>query len=186
MRVLGFLLLSFLLSVNVAKSDVFQKSNGVQVVTMNHYNNNDNVYFFVGHQNTYTNYKKQYYSNNFNHLFTEIGYKYHIDPKLLYAIAVTESSLNPEAVNHNTNNTVDLGLMQINSCHLGTLSKYGISEQSLFIPKINITVGAWILSKCINQYGYTWSAVACYHTGAGNTDNREATNYIWKVFNNLK
>ncbi len=193
----------FAFVINV-KADVFQKSGNVQVIAMNKYNENsmqpsdNNPYFFVNshYQKTsrktsytgkkYSYYKTNYTSNNYSYLFKEIGSKYNLDPKLLYAIAVTESSLNPNAINYNTNGSIDYGLMQINSCHLPTLSKFGIDKNSLFQPQTNITVGAWILSKCVNKYGYSWNAIACYHMGSGSLDNREALRYVWQVYENLK
>ncbi len=27
----------------------------------------------------------------------------------------------------------------------------------------NVQVGAWILSRCVQRYGYTWTAVGCYN-----------------------
>lgn len=41
--------------------------------------------------------------------------RYSVNPYLLAAIAKTESGFNPTAVRHNTNNTRDLGVMQINT-----------------------------------------------------------------------
>ena len=48
--------------------------------------------------------------------FVEAGKKYGIDPQLLWAIAKTESQLNPNALNQNNKNgSYDIGIMQINS-----------------------------------------------------------------------
>ncbi|MGB9755889.1 MAG: lytic transglycosylase domain-containing protein [Desulfurella sp.] len=207
-KVILFCVGTLLLLTNFSKADVFQHDKGVEVITMNEYNNNmqpntqttdSNPYFFVRYdtpkkqRNSYSKYKYSknyyysYYTNNFASLFQEIGRKFNIDPKLLYAIAVTESSLNPNAVNYNnTNGSIDYGLMQINSCHLPTLERYGITKNDLFNPKTNVSVGAWILGKCIQKYGYSWQAIACYHTGNGSLNNKEALRYVWEVYRNLK
>ncbi|MBI2353981.1 MAG: transglycosylase SLT domain-containing protein [Deltaproteobacteria bacterium] len=43
--------------------------------------------------------------------FEEAGRAYGVSPQLLLGIARVESSLNPAAVNRNTNGSTDLGLM---------------------------------------------------------------------------
>lgn len=82
---------------------------------------------------------------------------------LLYAIARTESGLNPQAIGCNTNGSRDIGLMQINSAWLPTLASHGIGERDLFEPCTNIHVGAWILAGNVARLGYTWEAVGAYN-----------------------
>jgi len=94
----------------------------------------------------------------------EIGARYSVNPYLLGAIAKQESNFNANAVRTNTNGSRDIGVMQINSIWLPTLAKYGITEQQLFEPCINIAVGAWILRQRQIQYGNTWEAVGSYHS----------------------
>ena len=96
--------------------------------------------------------------------FEEAGNRYGISPQLLYAISKGESSFNPLAINYNTNGTYDYGLMQINSSWEPTLRKLGIPWNSLADPCTNVMVGAWVLSQCIQDYGYTWPAVGCYNS----------------------
>jgi hypothetical protein len=65
--------------------------------------------------------------------------RYGVNPYLLYAIAKTESNLNPSAINRdNKNGSYDIGLMQINSRWLPTLRKYGIEESQLWDACLNI------------------------------------------------
>jgi soluble lytic murein transglycosylase-like protein len=64
-------------------------------------------------------------------------------------------------MNHNRNGTVDVGLMQINSLWAEEL---GETWGSLDDPCTNVMVGAWILNQCMQDYGYTWNAVGCYHS----------------------
>jgi len=89
--------------------------------------------------------------------------RYQVSSALLYAIARTESGLNPLAIGRNGNGSRDIGLMQINSAWLPTLASHGISERNLFEPCTNIHVGAWILAGNVSRLGYTWDAVGAYN-----------------------
>ncbi len=112
----------------------------------------------------------------------EIGHKYGISPYLLYAIAKTESGLNPHAVNRaNRNGTYDIGLMQINSAWLPTLARYGITEHALYEPCVAIDVGAWILVQNMRRMGQSWDAVGAYNA----VDDARRLRYARKVYRNL-
>lgn len=93
--------------------------------------------------------------------FLEAGQKYTLSPRLLWAIAKVESNLDPSAIHHNRNGTIDVGLMQINSIWADQLGK---TWNHLGDPCTNVMAGAWILSQCIQEYDYTWQAVGCYHS----------------------
>jgi len=108
--------------------------------------------------------------------------RYGVSSELLYAIARTESALDPNAVGHNRNGTRDIGLMQINSAWLPTLAAYGIGEPELFEPCTSIHIGAWILAGNIQRLGYTWDAVGAYN--AVDPDLRRA--YAAKVQRRLR
>ncbi len=111
----------------------------------------------------------------------EAAVRYQVSSTLLYAIARTESGLNPSAIGSNSNGTRDIGLMQINSAWLPALSRYGISERDLFEPCTSIHVGAWILAGNIQRLGYTWDAVGAYNT----PNPKLALTYIDKVRRHL-
>lgn len=66
--------------------------------------------------------------------FDEAAKYQQVNPLILRAIAWQESRNRPEALNKNTNGSVDYGLMQINSIHLPTLSRYGIGRDTLMEP----------------------------------------------------
>jgi hypothetical protein len=36
-------------------------------------------------------------------------------------------------------------------------------------------VGAWVLSQCVRDYGYTWPAVGCYNSRTPSKRDRYAT-----------
>jgi len=115
--------------------------------------------------------------------FTRAGRTYTISPRLLKAIARVESGLDPGAINQNRDGSYDCGLMQVNS---RWQEKLRGNWQYLSEPCYNVMVGSWILRQCIDRYGYTWDAVACYHTGKGISElNRakkeRAITYVRKV-----
>jgi len=93
--------------------------------------------------------------------FQEAGSRYHVSPWLLWSIAKVESGLEPSAINQNRNGTVDVGLMQVNSIWAEQLGK---TWDYLNDPCTNVMAGAWILNQCVQDYGYTWKAVGCYHS----------------------
>jgi soluble lytic murein transglycosylase-like protein len=109
--------------------------------------------------------------------FDEAGKMYKVPPMLLQAIAWVESRYNKNAENYNTNGSVDMGVMQINSLWLEPLSEYGVETKHLYNACYNISVAAWILRKQINEVGYNWQAVAHYHS---RTPER-GENYAHKV-----
>ena len=106
--------------------------------------------------------------------YEEAGTRYGISPNLLYAISKGESSFNPIAINYNTNGSYDYGLMQINSSWEPTLRKLGIPWGTLADPCTNVMVGAWVLSQCIRDYGYSWPAVGCYNSRTPSKRDRYA------------
>ncbi|WP_229632083.1 lytic transglycosylase domain-containing protein [Pseudoduganella violaceinigra] len=106
---------------------------------------------------------------------------YRVNPYLLYAIAKTESGLNPAAINRNKNGSYDIGLMQINSSWLPTLRKHGVQEKDLYDPCTSIQVGAWILSQNMQRMGVTWEAVGAYNA----VSPEKRIKYAKKVQKNL-
>jgi len=94
--------------------------------------------------------------------FNEAGETYNISPALLKAISQVESNMQPHAINHNANGSVDYCHMQINSYWKRHLKN---KWQYLSDPCYCTMVGAWILKQCIIGYGYNLDALACYHSG---------------------
>ena len=112
--------------------------------------------------------------------FEEAGMMYNISPSLLWAIGKGESDLNPIAINWNKNGTFDFGVMQINSSWRTAIGQEAWLR--LGDPCYNVKVGAWILSHCINSYGYTWEAVGCYNAKS----KTKRSVYSKKIYNILK
>lgn len=104
--------------------------------------------------------------------FEEAGREYGIAPQLLWSIAKGESNLNPYAVNRNTDGSYDYGLMQINSSWAKVLGRERWA--SLGDACTNVKTGAWILRRCIDDYGYGWKAVGCYNSRTPSKRDRYA------------
>lgn len=113
-------------------------------------------------------------ANATDNCWFDAGKVYHIDPWLLYAIAIKESNLDPSAFNDaNRNSSRDIGLMQVNSFWLPELEPVGITEMSLYDPCTSIFVGAWVLAQSMAVFGNTWRAVGAYNAGTARNDKYE-------------
>lgn len=121
--------------------------------------------------------------------FERAARHYGVASELLQAIAQTESSFNPLAVNTtNQDGSWDIGLMQINSRWLPQLKAAGITPESLYEPCTSIWIGAWVLAGNVARYGYGWQAVGAYN--AGTADSRSARarreRYADRVYRELR
>ncbi len=124
--------------------------------------------------------------------WADAGVRHGVSPALLYAIARTESNLNPRAENisqRTRTGMTDIGLMQINSTWLPRLAKYGITRQRLFDPCVNLHVGAWILGQCFAREGATWNCVGAYNAACtrlkGDACQITRAKYAWRVYSRL-
>lgn len=96
--------------------------------------------------------------------FEEAAARHGVNAFMLGVIASHESRLKETSVVANSNGSVDLGLMGINSVHLESLGAFGIGREQLLSGCVNVNVGAWLLSKKIKKYGNTWRAYGAYHS----------------------
>jgi hypothetical protein len=111
-------------------------------------------------------------SSSIDDLLKKWGAAYGVEWRLLKAVAVTESRLNPNAVNSADNESI--GLMQVlcrpdglGGCS-NKLNVDGWSEatrKKLFDPRFNIRIGAQILAWNIRTYGLP-KAIAVYNRWA--------------------
>lgn len=113
--------------------------------------------------------------------FNLASQNYKIPVGLLKAIAKTETSFNPYAINVNSNKSYDMGIMQINSTWLPKLGRIGVTQVDLFDGCKNIQIGAWILASNIKQYGFNTKAIGAYNSPS--PKNQEI--YARKVLSNL-
>lgn len=118
--------------------------------------------------------------------FDEAGQHYNVSPDLLKAIAKVESSLEPRAYNENKKQngeiiSRDFGLMQINSTWFDKLSEFNVTEQNIYEPCFNVSLGAWVLSSNFATHGYNWNSVGAYNAGFSKRTENARKIYIQKV-----
>lgn len=102
------------------------------------------------------------------------GQKYNIDPLLLLAVMKVESTFNHRAVS----SANAKGLMQVlPSAHPEKIAAAGGVNQ-LFVPHINIKMGAQILRDCLNRAGGTMAKALQLYSGAGSDPKQK---YAQKV-----
>lgn len=112
----------------------------------------------------------------------QAGAAHGFEPALLKAIAWKESTGRPDAVGPALpDGNRALGLMQINTVHLGELEKFGIRRADLFNACTSEHVGAWILADCAARFGMTWRAVGCYYAGPASTNVAIQATYVLDV-----
>lgn len=87
-----------------------------------------------------------------------------VNVNILRAIAIRENRRCDSTIAHNTNGSVDVGCMQINSVHFPELANYGVAPRELMDQCKNVFVGAWHYKKMVRKYGNTWAAVGAYHS----------------------
>lgn len=87
-----------------------------------------------------------------------------VNPQILRAILLVESGMRADAVHHNRNGTVDVGMAQINSIHFTELAQWDITPEKLLDPCVATHVAAWHLKRSLLRHGNTWFGVAAYHS----------------------
>ena len=128
-------------------------------------------------------------ANGASACWDEAGRDHGVDPWLLYGIAVVESGLDPAALNLGhlrRTGSYDIGLMQINSRNLPTLTKSGIAPGHLWDPCTSIHVGARILREKFDRHGNSWEGVGAYNAACirlkGVACRQARMTYAWKVY----
>jgi soluble lytic murein transglycosylase-like protein len=110
--------------------------------------------------------------------FDLAGRDYAIDPDLLRAIAWNESRFVTTAIGRNTDKSIDVGVMQINSQHFTSLSSVGITKQHLLGDAcMNIYTGAYFLAQAFNRWGVSWQSVGAYNAGFRKSEKQALRRY---------
>jgi len=124
--------------------------------------------------------------------FDAAGARYHIDPRLLRAIAIHESHMNAHAIGLNKSKnglilSADYGVMQINSGHLPELKQLGIlqsKDELLTNPCLNVQIGAWVLARAFHSCGVNWPCLGAYNAADPAIRLRYARE-IWAIYRKL-
>ena len=127
--------------------------------------------------------------NAYPYCFDEAAILYGVNPMVLQAISKVESGYRVDAIHTNNNGSEDRGHMQINSYwtrYLGSGWSY-LTQDPCYCTK----VGAWVLKQCMDRYGNTWNAIACYNAGKAPDELPQprrmlAIEYIQKVKRSLQ
>ncbi len=106
---------------------------------------------------------------------------YQVPPGILLGIMQVEGGRIGQEVGPNRNGSYDIGIMQINTAWLPTLSqKWQVTPSTArsWLREdgcANIAVSAWILRQRINLTGSLWSGVAGYHSLTPSLGSRYAS-----------
>ena len=90
--------------------------------------------------------------------------RHQVNPLVLRAIGWQESRLQPAAIGHNADGSIDVGAFQINSTHLAELARYGIDRAALVDGCVSADVAAWHYRRQVDLQGDGWQAVGAYHS----------------------
>lgn len=104
---------------------------------------------------------------------------------LAFSLAHTESNYKANAVNRNSNSTLDRGLFQLNSSSFPKLT-----EADFFDPFVSAKYGIAHLRFCINTAGNEVAGLAMYNAGTGRVRSNKTPqctlNYIGKIISYQK
>ncbi len=99
---------------------------------------------------------------------------------LAFALAYTESRFDINAVNKNTNASIDRGLFQLNNRSFPTLS-----EEEFFNPSISAKYGMLHLKHCLKVGGNEVTGIAMYNAGTNKVKSgrtpQTTLNYVGKI-----
>lgn len=104
--------------------------------------------------------------NKYEEIFKKYEKIYQIPSTLMKAVVLTENSdLDPDIVRKNSNNTYDIGLMQINTAWKKWRPDLKITKEKLKDPDFNIKIAYIIMRSVVDRHGYSWNAIGRYHSG---------------------
>lgn len=113
---------------------------------------------------------KKIYPLKYSEYVEKYAKEYDIDPYMVYSIIKAESNFNENA--KSASNAV--GLMQImEATAIETANKMdlNVTEEDLFDPELNISIGLKYFSNLLNKYNDNYYlAIIAYNAGIGNVD----------------
>lgn len=95
--------------------------------------------------------------------------RYRVNTEILNAIVLTEGTKVGQVL-QNTNGSIDMSVMGINSIHLRDLSEYNIDRSVLLDhPCVNVMIGAWLMKQKLVEVNtkdpaQLWRAIGNYHS----------------------
>ena len=118
-------------------------------------------------------------------MITYAANQYHVDAALVKAVAMTESSLNPNAVNPSDPSYGLMQVMPILAEDFGIVKDYHNPTDAEIAmirePQTNLRIGAWFLSKLLAKYNVETS-IEMYNVGEhGWLEGRRNPAYVAKV-----
>ncbi|MBB6117813.1 hypothetical protein F4826_004792 [Rahnella inusitata] len=109
-----------------------------------------------------------YTDSRYDSCFVKAGKEFSIDPLLLKAIGIQESTLNNGAINRSSPRYPDYSLMQISGWWLNKpyFVQNKITRDTLLKdPCLSIRTGTWILAGNFALNGVNWESVGAYNAG---------------------
>ena len=111
--------------------------------------------------------------------------KYGVSSNLVRAVAMTESSLNPNATNPNDPSYGLMGIMPILAEDFGIVKDWhnptAAEIAMIRDPQTNLNIGAWHLARLLKQYSFD-VAIQMYNVGVtGYNEGARAESYLKKV-----
>ena len=96
--------------------------------------------------------------------------EFDLPEELIYAVILTESSFNPEAISHSNAK----GLMQLTDDTnewTAMILREELESERIFEPEMNIRRGCCLLSYLLKEFGSVETALAAYNAGIGRVRN---------------
>lgn len=118
-------------------------------------------------------------------LISAAAHKYSVNAALIKAVAMTESSLNPNATNPKDPSYGLMGIMPILAEDFGIVRDWhNVTAAELAMiknPETNLNIGAWFLSKLLGKYSFD-QAIQSYNVGEqGYKDGSRNSGYLANV-----
>ena len=124
-------------------------------------------------------------TSSLDEMIKEAAFKYGVDARIVKAVAMTESSLDPNASNPSDPSYGLMGIMPILAEDFGIVKDWhNVTEAEVAMirdPETNLRIGAWYLSRLLSKYPFV-TAIQMYNVGeAGYNSGHRNSGYLAKV-----